>query len=78
MEVVFVSYKEAQRLIPLFKHVSKYGPYEEARDSAKRILQDLELVRGDIGYEPFGGRQVILRSVRDREFLEDAIAAIEE
>jgi len=73
MEVVYVSYAQAQTLIPIFKHVAKSGPYKEAKESAKRILQELDLVRGDINYEPLAGRQVILRSEDDRDFLRDAI-----
>lgn len=78
MEVIYVSYIQAQRLIPVFKHVVKHGPYREARESAKRILQELKLVRGDISYDPLAGRQVILRAETDRDFLRDAIAAIGE
>jgi len=78
MEVMYVSFAEAQRLIPILKHVAKYGPYKEAKESAKRILQELELVRRDISYDPLAGRQVILRSENDRDFLRDAIEATRE
>lgn len=76
MEVMYISYAQAQKLIPVFRHVVKYGPYKEARESAKRILQELELVRGDISYDPLRGRQIFLRSENDRDFLRDAIEAI--
>ena len=78
MEVMYVSYEDARRLIPFFKHASDKGPYREARESAKRILQELELVRGDISYAPLAGRQVFLRVEDDRSFLRDAIASLEE
>ena len=78
MEVVYVSYAQAQKLIPVFKHIVKVGPYREVRESARRILSELELVRGDISYDPLEGRQVILRAEKDREFLQDALTVIEE
>lgn len=77
MEVMYVSYQEAQALIPVFKWIAKQGPYKEAKESAKRILPELELVRGDISYSPLAGRQVILRVEDDRSFLSDAIASLE-
>jgi len=76
MEVMYVSYEEAQKLIPIFKHVAKHGPYKEARASARRILQELELVRGDISYAPLSGCQIILRSEEDKDFLRDALEVI--
>lgn len=76
MEVVYVSYAQAQKLIPIMEHVAKQGPYKEAKESAKRILQELRMVRGDISYKPLEGRQVILRSEDDRDFLRDAIETV--
>ena len=78
MEIEYISYSQAKALIPIMRHIAKYGEYKEARESAKRLLPELELVRGDISYEPLAGRQVILRSEIDRDFLRDAIEAIEE
>ena len=78
MEVIYVSYAQAQRLIPIYKHIIEHGPYKEAKESAKRILQELKMVRGDISYEPLEGRQVILRSELDRDFLMDSLAVIGE
>ena len=77
MEVMFVSYQDAQALIPFFRHAADRGPYKEARESAKRILPELELVRGDISYAPLSGRQVFLKSEDDRDFLRDAIESLE-
>ena len=76
MEVMYVSYAQAQRLIPLMQHVAKNHEWKEARESAKRILQELELVRGDISYDPLEGRQIFLRSENDRDFLRDSIEAL--
>jgi len=76
MEVMYVSYPQAQRLIPLMQHISKYHEWKEVRESAKRILPELEAVRGDISYDPLAGRQVFLRSENDRDFLRDSIEEI--
>lgn len=75
MEVMYVSYAQAQKLIPLMQYVAKAHEWKEARESAKRILQELELVRGDISYDPLSGRQIFLRSENDRDFLRDSIEA---
>ena len=78
MEVIFISYQDAQALLPFFRHAAERGPYREARESAKRIIQELELVRGDVSYAPLSGRQVILRVEDDRDFLRDALESLEE
>lgn len=72
MEVVYVSYEEAQKLIPIMEHFAQKAPYKEAKESAKRLLPELRLVR-DLDYGPLQGRQVILRREDDRDFLIDAI-----
>lgn len=73
---IYVSYEEAQKLIPFFKHQSKHGPYREARESSQRILQELGYVKNR-SYEPLSGKQVILTREDDRSFLMDTIAALE-
>ena len=75
MEVVFLSYSDAQKLIPFFKAAVKSAPYAEAKESAQRILQELELVR-NLSYEPLSGRQCILSKEEDKEFLLDALATV--
>lgn len=75
MEVVFISYDEAQQIIPFFKTVVKNPPYKEAREPARRILAELELVRS-IDYSPLRGRQVILRSESDRDWLLEVLSDI--
>ena len=75
MEVVFISYDEAQKLIPFFKAVAKSSPYKEAREPARRILQELELIR-DLDYSPLRGSQVILRREEDKDWLLDVLAEI--
>jgi len=75
MEVVFISYDEAQKLIPFFRAVAKSPPYKGAGEPAKRILQELELVR-NLDYSPLRGRQVILRREEDKDWLLDVLARI--
>ena len=78
MEVIYVSYEQARKLIPIMKQIAETHQWRETRESAKRLLQELKLVRGDISYDPLAGRQVILRSELDRNFLKDALSTIEE
>ncbi len=75
MEVVYVSYEEAQKLIPIFEHAAKRAPYKEAQESAKRLLQELKLVR-PLDYGPLRGRQVFLHRDDDKDFLVDALNEI--
>jgi hypothetical protein len=75
IEDIFLTYEEAQKLIPFFEYARRNAPYKEARESAYRILRELELVR-DLDYSPLRGRQVILSRKKDREFLLDALANI--
>ena len=77
MEVMFINYEEAQKLIPFFKVASNDPHYgTPAMESARRILSELLLVRNNMSYSTPGGRQIILRSEGDKEFLIDAIAAL--
>jgi hypothetical protein len=75
MEVIYISYDEAQKLLPFFEAAAKCAPYKEARESSRRILQELEFVR-DRDYSPLKGCQIILSREKDREFLLDALAWI--
>lgn len=75
-EVMYITYKDAQRLIPFLKVAVKHGPYLEAKESANRLLQEMVLVRGDIDYT-LGGRQMFLRS-EDKEFLLDLMGSLED
>ena len=74
-EVTFVTYAEAQRLIPFFKFAKTSGPRKEIRESASRILRELGQVR-DVDYGPSKGYQMFLREV-DFEFYLDALNAME-
>ena len=76
MEVMYITYAQAQRLLPVMKHIVKTHQWREVRNSASRIIPELEAVRGDISYEPLRGRQVFLKSENDRDFLRDAIEAL--
>jgi hypothetical protein len=76
MEVMYITYEEAQKLIPFFKVASQDRNYgKEAMESARRILPELENVR-ERDYSPLKGKQIILRSGDDRQFLIDAISAL--
>lgn len=77
MEIMFITYEEAQRLIPFFKVATKDNRYgREPMESAQRILSELQMVRGDVSYAPLKGKQIILRSEDDKQFLIDAISAL--
>ena len=56
---VYVSYEEAQQLIPVFEYYAKQGPWKEVRTSASGILRELRDVR-DINYSPLRGQQIML------------------
>ena len=75
---MYISYLDSKNLINFFKHAAERGPYKEAKESAKRILRELDLVRGDISYAPLSGKQIILRIEDDRDFLRDALEAMGE
>ena len=77
MEIMYVTYAEAQRLIPFFqREAARSSPYPGAQESAKRILSELQMVRGDVDYSPMKGKQIVLRNEHDKEFLIDTIAAL--
>ncbi|KKM62639.1 hypothetical protein LCGC14_1519600 [marine sediment metagenome] len=67
--VVYVSYAEAQGLIPIFEYYVKEGPWKEVRSDAAAILAELRMVR-DISYEFLGGYQMFLTE-EQLNFFED-------
>jgi hypothetical protein len=75
LETTFITYEEAVKLKEFFKDAKKHGPYKEARDSAGRILGELERVR-NIDYEPFPGYQLVL-SPGDMRFLRDVMGVLD-
>lgn len=71
MNVVWVTYSEAEALKPFFKAAQKYGPWKEARESAGRILSELECVQ-PVDYSPLRGYQMFLNEV-DFDFYLEAV-----
>ncbi|KKN01449.1 hypothetical protein LCGC14_1127750 [marine sediment metagenome] len=75
-QVVYITFDEAKQLIPIFQELKRIGPWKEARESAMRLEQEMKMVRGDIEYKPFGGKQMFLNST-DHNFLMDVMSAQE-
>jgi hypothetical protein len=73
-EYMYITYSDAQRLIPFYEKVAKEHPWKEVRESAKRLLRELRMVR-DIDYSPASGHQLILNRV-DHQFLMDTMDAM--
>ena len=71
MRDFYVTYDEAQKLIPVFKSIRDFGPYKEARDSGGRILRDLQFVR-PLDYGVAKGHQLMLHD-RDYEFFTEVL-----
>ena len=65
----YVTHEEAQMLLPYLQFVSTEGPHKEVRDSARRLIRELGLVREDIDYT-FSGKQIILTRKLDIELFE--------
>ena len=61
INATYVSYEEAQKLIPLFEYYAQKGQWKEVRQDAKAILEELRFVRS-IDYSPLPGNQVVLTS----------------
>ena len=74
--VIFVTYEEATRLKPVFRRLAKEAPWKEARESARRILEELGDVR-DVDYKPLSGKQIFLDKDIDMEFLLDVMNQLE-
>ncbi len=64
---MIVAYEDAEQLKPFFEMAAVKGEHKEERESAKRVLRELEMVR-DIDYYPMRGHQMFLSSV-DHDFL---------
>lgn len=77
MNVVYLTDEEARKLKPIFRKLAKEAPWRDARESARRLLQELEMVREDISYEPLSGKQIILESSVDYDFLTDVMQEME-
>jgi len=75
-EVMYISYEDAQKVIPFFKAAVENAPFKEAKESANRILQEIKFVRGDVKYT-LGGYQVFLIP-SDKDFYIDALNALED
>ena len=71
---VIVSWKEAQKLLPIFQRLKKHE-WREVRESAARLYEELKDVRNQ-EYEPLGGKQIFLKG-RDYEFMQDALNQME-
>ncbi len=65
----WVTYEEAQKLIPLFKWAKEDGPTKPSKESAGRILKELQVVKNQ-SYKPFKGYQLLIEP-RDWEFFQD-------
>lgn len=59
--VVYVSYEEAQELLPTFRYLKERGPRKEVRLDASAIVRELEMV-DDREYSKTGGKQIFLSS----------------
>ena len=57
---VFVSHKEASELIPIFMEKRMELKGRLLRQASHMLIEELELVRGDVDYSPMNGRQIFL------------------
>ena len=67
--VVYVTYEEAQKLIPIFRYYAEKGPWREVRRDAESILTELQMVRPK-SYAPLSGRQIFLSESEYNFFLD--------
>lgn len=74
VNVVYVDYEEAQKLIPIFAYYAKEGSWKEVRTDARVLLDELRDVR-DVDYSPLSGRQMFLTE-EQYGFLDDVRAGI--
>lgn len=72
---IYVSYEEAQRLMPVFAYFAEHGEWAEVRRDARSILHKLRAVRPG-QYEPLGGKQVFLTEGQ-HAFFEDVKAEVD-
>lgn len=75
LNAAYVSYEEAQRLLPVFEYYAKEGPWEKVRSDARAISGELRDVR-NIDYHPLPGQQIYLTS-EQYEFLQDVRAELD-
>ncbi len=68
---VYVSYEDAQRLIPIFEYYVHEGPWKEVRSDARAILGELRDVR-PMDYSPLRGQQIFLTE-KQYEFFNDVV-----
>jgi len=54
---IFISYRDAQRLIEFFRVSKKIAPWKEAKVASRDLIDKLEYV-GDIDYTPLRGYQL--------------------
>lgn len=74
---VYVSYDEARSMLPFFiAAANRPGVDPEAKAAAIRIKRELEMVRKDVGYEPFNGKQIFLQP-RDKQWFLDVASQYE-
>ena len=73
LNVVYVSFEEAQKLLSIFHHLAKYGQWVELRRQARTIIEKLRVVRS-IDYA-LGGDQLFLTE-KEYEFFLDVRGAL--
>lgn len=66
---VYVSYGEAQKLIPIFEYYAREGQWKDLRQDARFILEELRGARS-VDYSPLPGYQMFL-SKEQYEFFND-------
>jgi hypothetical protein len=71
---VYVSYVEAQKLIPIFEYYKEKGPWKEVREDARDILRELKDVK-DINYGQLKGKQIFFTD-KQFEFFNDVKAEV--
>ncbi len=76
MRTAYITYDEAQKLIPMLKYAKKNAKWKDARISASRLLSEIEGVKPG-SYEPFRGHQMFLSEV-DYNLLMDSLTVIED
>ena len=72
--VIYVTYEEAQRLIPIFEYYTKEGPWKEVRTDA-RVIRDALKGVADRSYRPLRGMQIFLTEDQ-YSFFNDAASEI--
>lgn len=73
--VMFLTYEEAQLLLPIFRQLSTREYPREMRMAASRIVEKLRRVREDVDYRDTGGEQICLKE-RDFGLLSDVLEMV--